>query len=298
MQSLHDSINEHELAVIENQTAANEIMQEIEDNQISVEDKVLDAIISQREQEIDDAQKTRDAIEEASNHLIDGLNTQLDKEREMYDTQNDSQELSRLQSQLAILRSSGGSGSEIANLQKEIASRQKDMYFEAQEQQIAALQEASQNELDRLDAQIDLMNETLEYEKENGLLWNYVYQVMAGTSEEITNFILTYDKQYWVQSPTRDTQTYRQTLFEVDQMIGYKEGMSNGFDEVVQGFSDYAIKKDAEIKNGDKNVVERGPKNCGSTILLPFGHLQYHLKQLEFYQQLKKIQSLLATVSE
>ena len=54
----------------------------------------------------------------------------------------------------------------------------------------------------------------------------------------------------------------------------------------------------ALAKNGDKNVVERGPKNCGSTILLPFGHLQYHLKQLEFYQQLKKIQSLLATVPE
>jgi len=26
---------------------------------------------------------------------------------------------------------------------------------------------------------------------------------------------------------------------------------------------------------------------------LPFGHLQYHLKQLEFYQQMKKIQALL-----
>lgn len=49
-------------------------------------------------------------------------------------------------------------------------------------------------------------------------------------------------------------------------------------------------------KNGDRNVVERGPKNAGSTILLPFGHLQYHLKQLEFYQQLKKIKSLLAAV--
>ncbi len=53
----------------------------------------------------------------------------------------------------------------------------------------------------------------------------------------------------------------------------------------------------ALVKNGDKNVVERGPRNGGSTILLPFGHLQYHLKQLEFYQQLKKIQSLLETVS-
>ena len=54
----------------------------------------------------------------------------------------------------------------------------------------------------------------------------------------------------------------------------------------------------ALLRNGENNVVERGPRNAGSTIQLPFGHLQYHLKQLEFYQQLKKIQSLLATVSE
>ena len=54
----------------------------------------------------------------------------------------------------------------------------------------------------------------------------------------------------------------------------------------------------ALVKNGDKNVVERGPRNCGSTILLPFGHLQYHQKQLEFYQQLKKIEALLANVAE
>ena len=54
----------------------------------------------------------------------------------------------------------------------------------------------------------------------------------------------------------------------------------------------------ALVKNGDKNIVERGPKNAGSTIQLPFGHLQYHLKQLEFYQQLKKIQSLLSLALE
>ena len=38
--------------------------------------------------------------------------------------------------------------------------------------------------------------------------------------------------------------------------------------------------------------VEPG-KQPGSTIQLPFGHLQYFHKQLEFYQKLKKIQSLL-----
>lgn len=46
-------------------------------------------------------------------------------------------------------------------------------------------------------------------------------------------------------------------------------------------------------KNGKNNVVEKGPKNRGSTLQLPFGHLQYHQKQLEFYQQMKKIQALL-----
>lgn len=49
-------------------------------------------------------------------------------------------------------------------------------------------------------------------------------------------------------------------------------------------------------ENGDKNIVERGPKNAGSTIQLPFGHLQYHQEKLEFYQQLKKIRILLEAV--
>ena len=45
-------------------------------------------------------------------------------------------------------------------------------------------------------------------------------------------------------------------------------------------------------RKGEGNVVERGPRNAGSTIKLPFGHLQYHHQQLEFYQHLKDIQSL------
>lgn len=49
--------------------------------------------------------------------------------------------------------------------------------------------------------------------------------------------------------------------------------------------------------NGDTNEVARGPRNGGSTIQLPFGHLQYHSSQLEFYQQMSKIQKLLAVLA-
>ena len=254
MQSLHDSIEEHKKAVLEKQEAANQIMREIEDNQISVEDKVLKAIIDTRQREIDELQKQRDAIEEASKNLIDGLSEQLNKEKEMYSSQQNQDELSKLQRQLGILQRSGGSASQIANLQREIGQKQQDAYFEAQQKQIDALQEASDNELQRLDNQIELMKETLEYEKENGLLWGQVYEVMAGTPEQITAFIMEHDSEFWGQSPTKDTQTYRETLFEAQQFKEYQAQMKDGFDGLVAAFKDEAIAKAAREEAAKANA--------------------------------------------
>lgn len=50
----------------------------------------------------------------------------------------------------------------------------------------------------------------------------------------------------------------------------------------------------AAIERHLKRLVVEPGKEPGSTIQLPFGHLQYHLKQLEFYQKLQKIQELIA----
>ena len=44
-------------------------------------------------------------------------------------------------------------------------------------------------ELERMDKQINLMTETLDYQKENGLLWQEVNQIMAKQEEEILAFI-------------------------------------------------------------------------------------------------------------
>ena len=60
------------------------------------------------------------------------------------------------------------------------------------------------------------MNETLAYEKENGLLWNEVYNVMNLSAEEIADFITRYDSDYWGQSATRTAADYREALFEAD----------------------------------------------------------------------------------
>ena len=179
MQDNYDQIKDLEADVQKDAAERNKILREIRDNQIDVENMVLKAIVDQREAEIENSQKERDAIEKSSNALINGLSEQLNKEQNMRKSEQDKNDLTKLQRQLAILQRSGGSASQIASLQKEITSKQEEAYFTAQQKQIDDLQEAANNQLEKLQQQIDLMTETLAYEKENGLLWQQVFEVMA-----------------------------------------------------------------------------------------------------------------------
>lgn len=227
MQSLHDSVEDAKNNVLQNQEAMNQILRDIEDNQIAVEQKVLKAVEESRQRAIDDAQEQRDALEEASNNVINGLSEQLQKEQEMYSQQQEVDELSKLQRQLAIMQRSGGSAAQIADLQQQIAEKQQDMYFDIQQKQIDTLQEASDAQIERLDHQIDIMTEQLEYEKENGLLWNQVYDVLQGSPEEIADFIQKNTSEYWGQSPTELAKNIREDLFEIQRFKEFQEDTSD-----------------------------------------------------------------------
>ena len=267
MQSLHDSINDYEEAVIEAQTEANEILKEIEDNQIAVEDKVLSALTDIRQREIDELQDQRDAIEESAQKVIDGLSSQLAKERDMYTRQESQDELGSLQRQLAILQSSGGSASQIASLQKDINSKQQDAYFDAQQAQIDALQDATDAQLEKLDAQIDLMTETLEYEKANGLLWLEVESIMQQSPQEIADYIFANDSQFWGESPTKQTQSYREALFEAQQFVTYRDEITGGITNLASEFSDDSIATAAKLEeiSNTLDLIANSSSGSGSS---------------------------------
>ena len=135
----------------------------------------------------------------------------------MYNQQKDADELATLQRQLAILQRSGGSAAQIADLQNQIADKQKTMYFDTQQKQIDAVEEASKNQLERLDHQIDLMQETLDYQKEYGLLWGEVSDILSGTKENILAFISGNTSEYWNKYTTELNSILRQDEFEIQQ---------------------------------------------------------------------------------
>ena len=176
---LYDQYNENQMKVYDLQNNQNEIIQEIIDNQLSLEQRVLTALIDKAQKAIDDLQDSRDALADANQKYIDGLNDSLQKQKDMYDRNEAANDLNKLQRQLAILQRSGGSASQIRSLQQQINDQMQDAYFTAQQDQISAIQEAADKQIERLDYQIDLMTQTLEYQKENGLLWDQVYEIMT-----------------------------------------------------------------------------------------------------------------------
>lgn len=224
MDGLYDSYNDAAIAMEEATSAMNDLIQEQIDNQISVEEKMLKALEGQRQAAIDSIQEEKDLLEAAAQEYIDGLSSALEKERSMYDKNETQAETEKLQRRLAILQRSGGSASEIKSLQDQIDSRLKDAYFEEQQAQIDAIQEASNNEIEKLQNQIDLMTETLEYQKENGLLWTEIYEMMnTWTPEQLLQYIIENDPDYQSGSPTQNEENADQTRIELEVWANKRE---------------------------------------------------------------------------
>lgn len=168
-----------------------DIKNQIQDNEIELENKILQAIEDREQKRIDDLKEQKDMLSETADNFLNGLSEQLDKEKKMYEKQESQDELTKLQRQLAILQRSGGSSSQIRSLQEQIKSQQKDMYFDERQDQIDAIKEASDKQIEKLDRQIQIAEETLAFNKENGLYWKEVRDIMKLDSDQILSFIET-----------------------------------------------------------------------------------------------------------
>ena len=260
-QSLHDSIEDAKKTVEELDTKRNELLQEMRDNQITVEERVVKAIEDRAQREIDNLNDQRSALEDSTSKYIDGLSKALTKERDMYQNNQEQDELNKLMRQLDILKRSGGSASQIRDLQNQIDAKQQDAYFDIQQEQIDAIQEAADEEIARLDTQIDLLTKQLEFQKEMGLLWEEVYDVMSHSATYITDFIMKNDSEWWNKSPVSGQKEFQQAFFEADQWVAYRDDIKNlipegkGMDDKSAGDKNKKSNKDS-TKDGKKDSTK------------------------------------------
>ena len=87
---------------------------------------------------------------------------------------DDENDLIKIQNQLNLLRSAGGSNSKIRELELQAQKKQQDIYFNEREQTINAIEEASNKQIEALETQIDIMQTSLDVQVKYGLLWDEV----------------------------------------------------------------------------------------------------------------------------
>ena len=217
---LYDEVNKTTATMEQLETSIEDVNVEIRENQISLENAVYEAIVEQRENEIELLEEQNELIKEANEAYISGIKEAISNERELYEREQGASDREQLQRRLALLKMSGGSASEIADLEAQLDETLKNEYFTRQEESLQAIQDASDRQIERMDNQIRIMEENLEYEKEMGLLWNKVYEILAKSDEEITKFITDNNKEFISTSTIQQ----REMLTQWAKEIGiYKE---------------------------------------------------------------------------
>lgn len=266
LDSLYDSYHEYLEKIEDNTAAQQKILQEYIDNQMSVEDKLLKAITDRQQKIIDTLKDQIDIIQEAGQEYTQGLSEALSKERNLYNENKDDAELASKMRRLGILQRTGASASEIKALQDEIDNQLQENYFDAQQKQIDAIQEAIDTQLETLNQQLDVMEEALNYQKENGLLWAEVYDMMAEwTPEAMLNFIETYTSSYRENSQQKNSEDSKEALKQLEIWAA-----SRGFDfsrEPHKGNSKDYTKPDTsnDVSTPDGGGATTGGGTSGGT---------------------------------
>lgn len=209
---LADTVNETEETLQDLQTTINEVDEEFRENRMELEQAIYDALVDAWEKEIDALEEQKELIEEANDAYVEGIQEALDKEQDLYSKNESTEDRESLQRQLALLRRSGGSASEIADLESQLNDALKDEYFTAQQEAIDNIQAANERQVELLEQQITIQEEALEYQKEHGILWQRVAEVMDGGENSIVAFLQGNADGYWDASKEQQVDALNEWL--------------------------------------------------------------------------------------
>lgn len=229
---LRDTVESTDEALSKLESSINEIEQEIRDNQKELEEIIYNTLVEAWEKQISQLQEQTDMLREANEAYVNGLNDALNKERNQYSQNKSISDRQQLQRQLSLLRRSGGSASQIASLEEQLNSALKEEYFSHQQETIDSIKEANDKQLDALNKQITLQQETLDFQKENGVLWTKVYEVLAQSDGKIMEFLIQNSSEFIQASALAQADMLNE---EWAKRIGiYKANSEEGFEPYVQ----------------------------------------------------------------
>lgn len=212
---LYDTVHETNATLEKLESDVTEINDEVHKNQMDLEKEIFNILVDAWKDQIEQMKEQNELVKQANQDYVDGLNNALTKERELYSQNESVAERESLQRRLSLLRRSGGSETEIASLEDQIDSMLKDEYFNSQEDMIQNIEEANDRQVQLLEQQVQLQQDALDFEKENGVLWTKVYEIMNGSSDEILKFMQGKYVDFFAQSMLQQEEMLTDWAFKI-----------------------------------------------------------------------------------
>ena len=191
LEEQQELIEEQEDALQEINDAVWEIYQQGKDQYFDVENLVREAIIADRQKEIDKLSEINESINTTNSKIVESMQEQINEYRQNRQNEKTEQELSDKQRRLAYLQqdTSGANALEIMKLQEEIDQGQQDYTDSLIDQKISELQAQNDKAAEQRQEQIDLMQAQLDYYSQSALIWEDVNQLIEEGFDPETGII-------------------------------------------------------------------------------------------------------------
>ena len=163
-----------------------DLAQQAIDDYLNFEDRVIDAIVDERQKEIDAFGELSDAIEDATNKVLDGMQKQIEAQRQMRENEKTEEELADKEARLAYLSrdTSGANQMEIMQLQEELDDARQNYTDSLIDQAIQQMRDDADLAAEQRAEQQAVMEAQLEVEKENGEIAQHAADLILAIAAE------------------------------------------------------------------------------------------------------------------
>ena len=147
-----------------------DLIQEAIDSYLDFEDRVFNALVEERQKEIDSFEKISDAIDDATGRVLDKMEKQIEQERQNRENDKTEEEIADKEARLAYLSrdTSGANAMEIMQLQEELEEARQNYTDSLIDQAIQQMRDDADLAAEQRAEQQAVMEAQLEIEKTNG----------------------------------------------------------------------------------------------------------------------------------
>lgn len=156
-----------------------ELTQRGRDEYINFQKDVYNALIKQRQDEIDKYSEYISTLAEAKSDILDALRKYIDKQRQERDNAEREKEIADKDAQLFRMeRDTGSTQADIIAARKDVEQMRRDYTDELIDQKISELEEQNDKAQEVREKQLEIMQKQLEQDQESGALWAQVKTLM------------------------------------------------------------------------------------------------------------------------